>query len=150
MADAATVCIIVKDGHQATISAAAWSPDSRFIVTGSFGGQLILWNTNSLVIDRAKIDSPRGVNLAYVERIKVSLDGLSATAVQPFYDSDSTHVHAVQVTWRFGEANTSAGLEVPPRARLVKYLRRWQGGDQSPSDPAPRDFPEWASSGEQW
>ena len=110
--------IILQNGHTGAISAAAWTADSRFLVTGSGDGQLIVWDTAGRIVDRARIRTPLGAKMAYVESISVSPDGAGATIVEPYYTTDYDHPRAMKVAWRFGEDVDGQNLSKPksPRA----------------------------------
>lgn len=61
--------IIVQTGHASQISAAAWTSDGRFLLTGSTDGQLLMWDLAGRVVNRFTLG--RGGERTVVEAIRV-------------------------------------------------------------------------------
>lgn len=68
--------IIVQNGHAAAISAAAWTADGKFLLTGSSDGQILLWDLAGRIVSRIALDP--GGDRTVVERIVPSADGRGA------------------------------------------------------------------------
>lgn len=68
--------IIVQNGHAAEISAAAWTADGRFLVTGSTDGQILVWDLAGRIVSRIALGP--GQDRSIVDRIVIRPDGRSA------------------------------------------------------------------------
>ncbi|MEO5938836.1 MAG: caspase family protein [Sphingomonas sp.] len=99
--------IILQYGHASPISAADWTPDGRFLVTGSTDGQLLVWDLAGHIVGQATLGSPD--DRAVVERIKVAADGQSV-AIDELYFEDmwdngvASEIHRRSYLYRFGDA----------------------------------------------
>ena len=76
--------IVVQTGHAAAISAAAWTPDGKFLVTGSTDGQLLLWDLAGRIVSRTALGS-RG-DRTVIAKIAPSSDGRSVAVEEIEFD----------------------------------------------------------------
>ena len=105
--------IILQYGHASPISAADWTPDGRFLVTGSTDGQLLIWDLAGHIVGQATLGSPD--QRTVVERIAVAPDGRTV-AVDELYFEDmwdngvASELHRRSYAYRFGDtAATQTG-----------------------------------------
>lgn len=98
--------IIVQSGHSAPISAAAWMPDGKFVLTGSTDGQLLVWDLAGRVVSRTQLGT-RGYR-TIVERIVANPDGRGAMVdeiqFRDMYDNGvASEVHRRHYAVVFGQ-----------------------------------------------
>lgn len=114
--------IVLQYGHASPISAADWTPDGRFLVTGSTDGQLLVWDLAGHIVGQATLGlrDERTV----VERITVAADGQSV-AVDELYFEDmwdngvASEIHRRSYSFRFGDdaATETARVDIVPTWR---------------------------------
>ena len=97
--------IILQTGHTSRITGAVWTPDSRFIVTGGFDRQLILWDLAGHIVDRATLSS-LGSGELEISEIKMAANGTGVSANALFANDEGGH-SALTCNWTFGQAVTS-------------------------------------------
>jgi hypothetical protein len=105
--------IIVQNGHAASISAAAWTADGKFLLTGSTDGQVLIWDLAGRIVNRIAL-GPIGQR-TLVERILVTADGRGATVdelqFRDMWDNGvASEVWRRQYAFRFGDAQAPAPL----------------------------------------
>ena len=109
---AVTARIIIQTGHASPISAATWTSDGRFLVTGSTDAELLVWDLAGHVIARASLGSPN--DRSVVKKITVATDGQLVT-IEELYFKDmwdigvASELHQRSYTYRFGDAAAVAG-----------------------------------------
>ena len=114
--------IILQLGHAAPISAAAFTPDGRFLITGSSDRQLLVWDLAGRVVNRAPLPGGDHRGRAVVRRIKLSPDGRGAAIEQLLFrdvwdnGSESSEVWLQSYAYRMGEAAATVTEETqqPP------------------------------------
>ena len=120
--------IIVQTGHAAQISAAQWTPDGAFLVTGSTDGQLLVWDLAGRIVNRTALGP--GGDRTIVEKIVVAADGTGAQVdeieFRDMYDNGvGSEVYRRHYTVVFG-AERSAPSESqqvdPPWGHEVSFL----------------------------
>ena len=93
--------MVLQTGHAMAVTAAAWTPDSRYVVTGARDRQLMLWDTHGVVVDRAQL--PVGwAQTTIIDDIVVDPDGKGAIAVAEVSAPDWVRFTAYH--WRFGRS----------------------------------------------
>ncbi len=99
--------IIIQNGHASPISAAAWTPDGRFLLTGSTDAELLVWDLASHIVARANLGSSS--DRTVVERIGIAPDGRSV-AIDEIWFKDmwdngvGSELHRRSYTYRFGDS----------------------------------------------
>ena len=98
---------VLQYGHASPISAAGWTPDGRFLVTGSTDGQLLVWDLAGHIVDQATLGLPE--ERTVVERIEVAQDGRSVAVDELFFEDMwdngvASELHRRSYTYRFGDA----------------------------------------------
>ena len=111
--------VMLQYGHASPISAADWTPDGRYLVTGSTDGQLLVWDLAGHIVGQAALGSSD--ERTVVERIKVAPDGRTV-AVDELYFEDmwdngvASELHRRSYLYRFGDAaaTTTGQVDLAP------------------------------------
>ena len=109
--------IILQYGHASPISAADWTPDGHFLVTGSTDGQLLIWDLAGHIVGQATLGSSD--QRTVVERIAVAPDGRTV-AVDELYFEDmwdngvASELHRRSYTYRFGDTAATQTAQTDP------------------------------------
>jgi hypothetical protein len=109
---AVTARVIIQTGHASPISAAAWTPDGRFLVTGSTDAELRVWDLGGRIVGRATLGSPN--DRSVVEKITVAPDGRTVTVSELYFkdmwdNGVASELRRRSYTYRFGDAAAVAG-----------------------------------------
>ena len=131
--------VVLQSGHAGAVTARAWTPDSRQVVTGGDDGQLILWDLEGRMIDRVRL--PPTDNLGPVERLAVWPDGRGVVAYAPQYTGSEHHMSRTEVSfgWTFGQDVATMLGRAPslPRLRHMEPVERSIEIDKALETPLP-------------
>ncbi len=108
---------VVQVGHPSSITAAAWTPDGRFVLTGAGDAHILVWDMAGRIVDRHRLELPPGSRGLLASVSSIRIDGDRATAVVPYYATDFDHPAAFAFTWnlRTGAVAAPVAAPVPPR-----------------------------------
>ena len=109
--------MVLQSGHAMAVTAAAWTPDSRFVVTGARDRQLLLWDTRGVVVGRTQL--PVGfAQSTVVDNVIADPDGRGAVAIAEVAGDDWAKIVAYH--WRFGQA--ALAEPSPPASASLRYI----------------------------